>query len=348
MPGRTMSTATRTAANIPRVTAAGNDFFEVYYVKWNDLANRTAGWVRYSFFRGRAFTPEFGLWGIFLDQARAGDMFAAKVTHPAHEAKLAGHGFAVTTADAGITNERLWGSVRDRTGRTMRWDLNVTAHGPTIQHVPAPLRRGPLPKFVAPDCWTVLAGDVELDGQVIPVRNAVGHQAHFWGTRQVAAWTWGNCSAFREDPTFRFEGVVGFLTAGAPPLTTLCFDWNGHVYELNGLFGAALANTSRHTLERWDFVGRTGHLRFEGTLRARPERMVLYRHYDPNGTPRHSHNDLAADLTIVIRRRMRGRWRTVATFRADGTAAYEVAQRTHDPRVIRKVEQDPPQVLTSV
>jgi hypothetical protein len=348
MAAPTISAATRTAANMPRVTTAGNDFFEVYYVKWNDLANRTAGWVRYSFFRGRTFTSEFGLWGIFLDQSRPGAVFAAKVTYPAHAAKLAGNRFAITTAEAGITNDRLWGTVRDRTGRTMRWDLDITSHGPTIRHIPAPLRRGPLPKFVAPDCWNVLAGEVELDGLVVPVRDAVGHQAHFWGARQVSAWTWGNCSAFREDPTFRFEGVVGFLGTGWPPLAALFFDWDGHVYEVNGLLDAALANTSRHTLERGDFVARRGHLRFEGTLRARPERMVLYRHYDPNGTPRHSHNDLAADLTIVIRRRERRRWRTVATFRAGGTAAYEVAQRTHDPRVTRMVEQNPPGVLTAV
>lgn len=344
-----MITDPKTAENLPRWAGAPRDFFEVYYVKWNDLETGSAGWVRYTFFGGKPFAAECGVWGIFVDPADPESAFAAKATYPAAAASLADRRFEIVIGDSGITNERAWGTVRDAAGRQMRWDLRVAEAGPMVRHIPAPLRRGPLPstKFVAPEAWNALAGTVEIDGRTIAVDGAVGHQAHFWGGRQVEAWTWGNCGAFREDPSFRFEGVVGFMKRRLPPMTCLFFQWEGRLYELNGLLGSFTANSTAQTLDRWEFAGRTGDLRFRGTMRGRPERMFLYRHYDPDGAPRHSHNDFTADLAITIDRREGRRWREVAAFHADGTAAFEVAQPERDPRVTREVEQAPPQPLAA-
>jgi hypothetical protein len=340
----------KTAENLPRWTSAGPDFFEVWYVRWNDPETDTVGWVRYTLFRGREYVPECGVWGIFLDLHRPERNFAFKQTLPAQAAALAADRFEFTAGDSGMTNERAWGRICDRLGREMSWDVRVVEPGPIVRHIPAALRSAPLPqtKFVGVEGWNMLTGQVVLDGEEISVERAVGHQAHFWGARQVESWVWGNCGSFREDPTFRFDAVVGYLKRGIPPMTMLFAQWEGQLFELNGLRHALLTNRTRHTVERWNVSGSRDGMRFRCEAQSNPEHAIMWRHYDPpNGAVRHVHVNFRADMAVTVSRRERGRWRQLAAFTSERTATFEVAQPARNPRVTLMVDAPGPQALTN-
>ncbi len=51
--------------NLPRWKP--NNFFESYYLKWNDPQQQVAAWLRYTLFAPLNREPEATLWGIFFD-----------------------------------------------------------------------------------------------------------------------------------------------------------------------------------------------------------------------------------------------------------------------------------------
>lgn len=343
-----MSLSLKESLNLTRYRPNRANYFETYYIMWNDLEQGHAGWVRYTLYRSSKERSEAAVWGIFIDHKHPERNVAIKDVLPFEAASFDTERFRLDIGRSGMTQEAAWGEVASGDQR-MSWRLTTAEEGPDLQHFPPLLYRTPVPttKFLAPSGWYGVGGTVTVNGQTIEIRNARAQQAHFWGTKQVEAWTWGNCALFKEDPDFAFEGVVGYLKRGLPPMAMFLFRFEGKTYACNSLLQCFVTNKSRHTMDGWTFEARHGELRFKGQMRSTPAQMVLYKHVDPDGQARYSHNDLNASLTIEVQSKQAGRWETFKTFTADRAAKFEVAQPEHDPRVTTVVEPARPATVSS-
>ena len=75
--------------------------------------------------------------------------------------------------------------------------------------------------------------------------------------------------------------------------------------------------------------------KLEGTFTAPVERIVRAEYADPDGDPAWCHNSCAADLTLTLSRRVRGRWKIDRELVSHGRGHFEIAGRTPDPAVTR-------------
>jgi hypothetical protein len=320
------------SANMVRWTPKRPNFFETYYLKWQDLRTVTAGWVRYTICKSARNNSEAAVWCAFIDGKDPSRNVLLKECFPFTSVHCARERFSLTIGDSGINHRRAWGSL-EKGGRRLAWNVETTTEELICRHVPWPFHRGILPptKFVAPFCWSRLSGAISVDGETLLLDRVPAHQGHFWGTKQVASWTWGNCGSFREDSEFGFEGISGRVSLGRfkpPPLNSFAFYWEGRCLRSNSL-GRVLLNRSRNDLEHWEFEATAGKFVFRGDIRSRSEDMILYRHVDPDGDSRYSHNNFCADACIRLFRN----GKEIKKFTAERSAAFEVAGPERDPRV---------------
>lgn len=331
--------------NLTRWQNKKRDFFETYYIKWNDCQQNYAGWVRYTLYSSTSHQPEAAVWGTFIDFKDPSKRISIKETFPLEKAEISRDCFRLIIGSSGITHREAWGEVSANNVR-LSWKLRAEDEGLMVRHIPWPLYRGSLPptKFVAPLCWYPLSGEVIVNEQALSIKGSPAHQGHFWGTKQVSAWTWGNCSSFQDDPTFKFEGVVGMMRHGnveLPPVRSFFFHWEDKLYACNDVITAFFINQSQHDLCKWEFQAKSGNLLFVGEMKSSPEDMIVYRFQDPDGELRYSHNNFKADLKIEIYRLNGSDRQKIKTVTAEGTAAFEVAQPQLDSRVKWQVYEKP-------
>jgi hypothetical protein len=211
----------------------------------------------------------------------------------------------------------------------MAWNLRLESPGALVNHLP--LHWGPFPrtKFISPFCGGRWSGSVQVGNETFDVQNAPAVQSHFWGTKIVAAWVWGHCASFREDPDFVFDGVWAkerIAGISLSPITCLFFHWEGKTYSCNSLRQALFSNRSEHNLYAWSFEAQSGDLLFRGVMSGLPGRKIIWTHLDPDGEARYGHIDLTADLRLEILRRNGDEWQSVKTLTAENTAMFEVSQ----------------------
>jgi hypothetical protein len=61
--------------------------------------------------------------------------------------------------------------------------------------------------------------------------------------------------------------------------------------------------------------------------------MMAVRYQDPTGGSRYSHHTEHATVRIQIFEKTKSGWQALKTVTAEQSAAFEVVQREHDPRV---------------
>lgn len=312
------------------------NFFETYYIKWNDAKRKQATWLRYTIFNSTSQTPECAVWATFIDDKNPKRNVAIKQTFPINQAKVVGNDFRLEIANSGITHTEAWGEVA-RANKKISWKIKVEKEGEMVRHFPAMVYKKmmPITKFVAPFCWHKISGQLKINNETIELNNLPAHQAHFWGKKQVYAWVWGNCSLFKEDPNFLFEGVCAKVKVGGLvlPMTCLHFYWEGNLYSFNSLTGSFLSNKSSNDLCQWDFQAQSDKLLFVGKMTSKPEDMILYRFQDPDGEYRYSHNNFHANLVIEIYKKENSVWKKIKTLNSERGSAFEVAEPQHDKRV---------------
>ncbi|HEC35881.1 MAG TPA: hypothetical protein ENI39_05035, partial [Anaerolineae bacterium] len=197
--------------NVTRWDGRRRGFYEVYYLKVNDLVSGTALWVRYTLLAPQREHggPVAELWAIFFDRNDPARNLALKRTYPAVRATIGRDPFCFRVGEAVLRHHRAGGGLADEAG-SITWDLAWEPSRETFYHLPRPaLYQGGFPKtkVLAPNLSVRMQGAYSVNGVTYHLENAPGHQAHLWGTRQGRRWTWGNCSAFVEDPTAVFEGL---------------------------------------------------------------------------------------------------------------------------------------------
>lgn len=315
-------------------------FYEVWYLKWNDLPSRTAGWIRYTLTSpaiGRlasGFEPVAELWGMFFDATDPSRNFAGKQTWPAPPPTLADQGLGgnFLALPGGAIGRRAAGRVQDRSGREFSWDLAFDSAGPVFYHLPYDwMYRGGFPKTkpVSPHQDARVSGTVTIDGRSIQVESAPGQQTHIWGERHALCWAWGHCNIWDGGAEAVWEGLDSRVMIGpwrSPSLSLFFLRAGGREYRFN-TFASLVKNQSRWLIGDWTFRARSGEFELLGSARAEPEGIITVTYTDPNGDHLWCRNTKIGSLDLSLRER--GKLRL--DLRAAGTAAVEFVDRRLQP-----------------
>jgi hypothetical protein len=328
-----MTDSLRITGNRPYWTPGRSGFYEVYYVIWKDLARRHIGWVRHIVRAPTEGEAQASVWGAYLDMDDASRNVAIQQGYSVDQVSTSAAPFRHRIGAHEMGQGTAVGAVEGGGGR-VAWDVRFETEGALVNHIP--VHWGPFPrtKFISPYCGGRLSGTLRVGDEVIEVKQAAAVQSHFWGTKIVAAWVWGHCSTFREDPDFVFDGVwaqerIAGLTL--KPITCLCFHWQGRTYSCNSLVQSLFTNRSAHGMHHWTFEAKSGDLLFRGSMSALPGRKIIWTHRDPDGEPRYGHLDFTADLRVEILQRQGSEWRLVKTLTAERSATFEVSQTEPRP-----------------
>lgn len=321
--------------NLVRWDGFKKPFYEVYYLKWNDLTQGIAGWMRYTLLAAIHRKPEASVWGIFFNAKDPRNNIGIKQTFSLGETRIEKDIFYFSAGSSAIFDGGARGDICQN-DHVMAWETKFQ-DGLSLKHFPWPLYRGGFPKtkLLAPSLSTTLSGEFIVNSQKFTLSHVPAHQAHLWGTEQAASWVWGNCNTFREDPGFCFEGLSARIRMGeklSPPMTLLFFYWDQHLHAFNAPHHW-ITNQSRHDLDRWHFEAATRELHFVGDIFCSPEDMAGVRYDDPTGSERFCHNTKIADVKIQIFKKQAYGWDCVQTLTAFKSAAFEVVQPSLDPCV---------------
>ena len=331
-----MSLSSQEHDNLTRWKEGRKGFYEVYYLKWNDLANQRAVWLRYTLLAPINRPPEVSAWAIVFDAKNPAANFGLKKTYPISEARIEREFFYFSAGPSAIFDAGCRGELSDARN-ALSWEIKFEDPSQALRHYPAPLYWGSFPKtkFLAPYVTMRVSGEFIHNGQPSNLDKLPAHQAHIWGTEMGHSWYWGNCNTFEEDPNFWFEGFSARMNFGekqTPPFNVFAFHWEDNLYRLGNPLHW-IRNKSEGALDRWHIEGRTGDLLFVGDVRTQPEQMAGVHYEDTNGSDRFCHNTKTADMTVQVFREKKSGWELLKTLIAVKSAAFEVVQPTLDPRV---------------
>lgn len=316
--------------------------YEVYYMKFN--APPYAFWIRYTVLSPIAggSEPVGELWAIAFNKDKPEWNDAWKRTVPFSQCSTLGQPFAYRIGTAELSHHGSRGEIARDDDRNISWDLAFHEEGETFHHFPGSLLyRLPFPKtkVVAPHLSMRVSGSVTVGNQTIALDKVPGHQAHIWGTKHALRWAWANCNQFEEAEGVVFEALSARIKLGkveTPDLSIAALRLPGKEILFNRV-DRWLKNSSHYELEFWRLEASQGEHRLEAEIKNRVEDMVGVAYQDPDGEPRVCHNSKVADLDLGLYRKTGSEYRLEGTFRARGTAAFEVVTPEADPRVVVKI-----------
>ena len=283
-------------------------FYEVYFLKWNDLKNKTAAWIRYTL---TSPLPSVGdpyceLWGIFFDVEQPENNFAVKNRFPISKLHFEKDRHHVKIAEAELLQNSCHANLVDpATGNEMAWNLTFDSDTPTNHYFPSDLYyKGGFPKTkgLSPHLDARFSGTLEANGRTFKIENAPGQQTHLWGSNHAHRWAWGHCNTFVEDETAIWEGLDAQIKLG--PMVSPHFkifylkvDGEEHFFNTPSYW---IANKGNWELGKWNFEFQNEKLRAVGEIGCNYNEMVGVTYMDPNGANLWCNNSKVATLKITL------------------------------------------------
>lgn len=226
-----------------------------------------------------------------------------------------------------VTADRLTGSA----GPGWRWDLlchneSVPLYTfprwawrsrllPGAQIVPMPLAR--------------FTGTVEHEGQTLNLTGAPGATGHIYGHGTARRWAWLHADLGGGDVLEIVAAVARrVLMRRLPPLPFVRLRLSGSDWPAADPLLAAARFKARIGLPEWTVTGRWAGRRLTVTVTQPADRQATVPYTNPDGTESLCHNTERASATIVLERRLGGKWRPERTWHLDGTAHAEVGQHS--------------------
>ena len=171
--------------------------YEVYYLTLTDPATGVGVWIRYTMLAPLANVDgpaSAALWFLAMDpRPGASPTLARKQTFPIARLHAEADPFELTIDTATLTDGGMRGTLDD-----ISWELRWSPSGKAYAHVHPVLRRAGVAKtvLVLPHADLTIDGTIELGGERLELRGAKGGQAHLWGSKHAASWTWAHCNDF--------------------------------------------------------------------------------------------------------------------------------------------------------
>ena len=283
--------------------------YEVYYLKWNDLKSRTAGWIRYTLTSPLPVVgdPYCELWGMFYDMDQPTNNFAVKNRFPIQSLVWDQDRFRVQIADAELRQTSCRASITDPEKKlSMSWDLTFDSPTPTLYYFPSEFfyrSHNPKTKSLVPHLDARFHGTVVANGREIKLRDVPGLENHLWGSEHAWRWAWAHCIAFSEDPTVVWDCIDSQVKLGpwvSPHFKFFYIKFRGKEYVLNRPWHWALWHQSRWELGRWTFQARFPELRVQGEIKSRFEELLAITYMDPDGKLLWCHNNTAGSIKLSL------------------------------------------------
>jgi len=307
--------------------------YEVYYLSATDAATGLGLWIRYTLRAPLQGAAECALWFMAMD--RDGSRFGRKVSHPIEELVAQPDPFHLTLAGADLSDRGMAGGFDD-----VSWELLWEPSLPAAEHAHPLLRRAGIAKtiLVLPHPDLAVSGTVRFDGHSYTLDGARGGQAHLWGSKHAARWTWAHANDLRgldgeRRPDAYLDGVSVFVPRFGRelgPSTPVVGRFGGEDFRSTSPLDVA-RNPSRFGLTTWHFEARDGKRKVVGEVDAPRDALVGVTYHDPDADLAYCYNSEVASMRLFVwDRTARGRfgWTLRDTLVADGTAHFEYAQRT--------------------
>jgi hypothetical protein len=306
--------------------------YEVYYLSATDRASGLGLWIRYTLCAPLEGRGECALWFMAMD--RDGARFARKSSYPLDALEPRDDPFHLTLAGADLSDRGMAGGYDD-----VAWELSWVPSLSPAEHVHPLLQRAGLAKtvLVLPHPDLAISGTVRFGGHEFALDGARGGQAHLWGSKHAARWTWAHANDLRgldgePRPGAYVDGVSVYVPRFGREL--------GPSTPVVGRFGEAdfratnpaqvVRSASAFGLTTWRFEARAGKRKVVGEVDARRETLVGVTYHDPDGDLAYCYNSEVASMRLFVwDRTAPGRfgWMLRDTLVADGTAHFEYAQR---------------------
>jgi hypothetical protein len=307
--------------------------YEVYYVSATDRASGLGLWIRYTLRAPLQGPTECALWFMAMDLD--GTRVGRKTSHPIDALTAQSDPFHLTLAGADLSNRGMAGAFDD-----VAWELSWEPLLPAAEHVHPLLRRAGIAKTILvlahPDL--AISGTVRFGGRDLTLDGARGGQAHLWGVKHAARWTWAHANDLRAldgepRPGAYVDGVSVYLPRlgrELGPSTPVVGRFGGDDFRSTSPLDVA-RNRSRFGLATWSFEARSAKRKVVGEVEAPRDTLVGVTYHDPDGDLAYCYNSEVASMRLFVWDRVaRGRygWILRDTLVADGTTHFEYAQRT--------------------
>lgn len=314
--------------NQPRWTGQ-KPFYEVWYFKFNLVAERKALWLRYTLLSPRLGPALAELWAIFFDTVTHQHV-ALKQSFPISQFASQPEQFGIQIGAAQLTQNQSHGAI-ETTSEQISWALNYEPNQMTYYHAPPLLMQAPLPKtkVCTPQSDLRYCGHITVNGATYAVEDAPGMQGHIWGTQHAHNWAWAHCNTFEEAPNTVLEALSGQIKVGpwlTPPLSPIYVRYKGQRYCLNQ-YRHLLGNRSDFSPGTWHFAAYDKQIGFKGQLSASlNEDVVGVEYTDPDGSHRYCYNTKIGHAQLDILLRQGNKWEIHNSLQAHHTAAIEWVQ----------------------
>ena len=293
--------------------------YEVYYLTTTDPATGVGLWIRHTMLAPDVGEPTQSAW--FMATFPDGPPIARKETGP--------------QVDAICTPTEMRGSIDD-----VAWDLHWE-RGRSYQHVHPLIQRLGVAKTILelPNADVAVRGTVTLPGgRTLELDGAHGGQAHLWGSKHSARWTWAHCGDFTDEhgepvaDTF-FDGVSVFVPRfgrEVGPSSPVVGRFGGEDFVATSP-RAVLRAPSEFGLTSWTLETTSGKRRITVEVDAPRESLVGVTYTDPDGEKAYCYNSEVASMRVSVFDRGDGHWDLKQTLISHGRAHFEYGQREPVP-----------------
>jgi hypothetical protein len=314
--------------------------YEVWYATLTDPRTATGVWIRHTLHApvDPAEPVECALW--LAAMTPDGERYARRATFPAGELEARADPFRLCLAGADLSDRGAAGALADGA-----WELSWVPRLPAVGFVHPLVERAKIAQteLVLSHPDLAISGTVRLGERTLELEGARGAQAHVWGTRHAARWTWAHCNDLHAAdgaprPDTFLDGVsvyVERLGRELGPSTPVVGRFRGEDFAATDPLALVRAR-SRFGLTTWHFEARDGSRRIVGEVDAPRDGLVGVTYRDPDGRPAYCYNSEVASMHLSVwDRTARGRfgWTLRDTLIADGRAHFEYGQRVSVPGV---------------
>jgi hypothetical protein len=315
--------------------------YEVYYVSLTDRGTGRGFWIRYTMVApddDAGAEATCSLWLMAMDPQRPGASVGRKTSLPVSDMVAKSEPFELRIGDAVLSDRAMKGGFGD-----VSWDIAWAPTLPVAEHVHPLLRRARIAKTILllPHPDVEMTGHVTVAGERTDLRGARGGQAHLWGSKHAARWTWAHCNDFESldgqpRPDTYFDGVSVFVPRFGRelgPNSPIVGRFGGRDFRSTGPL-TVTRNSSRFGLTSWHLEAADGDRRIVADVEADREALVGVTYHDPDGEEAYCYNAETASMQLRV-------WegdQLVEELTAPGRAHFEYAQREPVPRLELQVK----------
>lgn len=307
--------------------------YEVHYLTTTDPASGIGLWIRQTMLAPVAGEATCSTW--FVATSVGAPAVARKETLPIAEMHADAEPFRLRTGGSELTDHGMRGAVQDAS-----WELTwEPASG--YRHVSRVLERTGVARtvLVLPHGDLAVSGTVRLpDGRDIVLDGAHGGQAHLWGSKHSARWTWAHCGAFADtdgvpQPGTFLDGVSVYVPRfgrEVGPSTPVVGRFADEDFAATSPL-AVLRGPSRFGVTSWAFRSTAGKRRLEVEVDAPRASLVGVTYTDPDGEQAYCYNSEVASMRVSVLERAGCRWAVRRRLVSDGGTHFEYGQRAPVP-----------------